>query len=66
MGAFSNKFSSVADFTISSQVVYLGNGKIGAYHDIEQNAFILNDEKMVSLINILEPRIGMLFAKISL
>ncbi|XP_045022860.1 GPI transamidase component PIG-S-like isoform X3 [Daphnia magna] len=56
--AFSKKFRHVSDLSISSQVVYIGNGHIGADYSTDNNAFILNEEKVVSLINILEPRLG--------
>jgi hypothetical protein len=56
--AFSKKFRHVADLSISSQMIYLGNGHIDASHDTEQKIFSLNEEKVVSLINILEPRLG--------
>ncbi|KAI9550637.1 hypothetical protein GHT06_007636 [Daphnia sinensis] len=56
--AFSKKFSHVSDLSISSQVVYIGNGHIGADYSTDNNAFILNEEKIVSLINVLEPRLG--------
>ncbi|XP_046647983.1 GPI transamidase component PIG-S-like [Daphnia pulicaria] len=56
--AFSKKFRHVADLSISSQMIYLGNGHIDANHDTEQKIFSLNEEKVVSLINILEPRLG--------
>ncbi|XP_057368757.1 GPI transamidase component PIG-S-like isoform X1 [Daphnia carinata] len=56
--AFSKKFRHVSDLSISSQVVYIGNGHIGADYSADNNAFILNEEKIVSLINVLEPRLG--------
>ena len=57
--AFSKKFERVSDLSISSQVIYLGNGHIKANYDTDTKKFSLNEEKVVSLINILEPRLGM-------
>jgi|LakMenEpi03Aug12_release.lakeMendotaPanAssembly.Ray.scaffolds.fasta_scaffold781036_2 hypothetical protein len=57
--AFSKKFERVSDLSISSQVIYLGNGHIKANYDTDTKNFSLNEEKVVSLINILEPRLGM-------
>ena len=59
LDAFSNKISVIADLSVSSQIVYLGNGHIESNHDEEKEIFILNEENVVSLINILEPRLGM-------
>ncbi len=46
---------------MSSQVVYVGNGHINANHNVKEDVFILNEEKVVSLINIIEPRLGITY-----
>lgn len=56
--AFSKKFGHVSDLSVSSQVIYVGNGHIGADYNTDKNAFILDEARVVSLINILEPRLG--------
>lgn len=60
MRKFSKKFSVICDITVSSQIVYVGNGPVGAIFRAEKNVHIVNEEKVVSLINALEPRLGKL------
>ena len=55
---FVNKFAYLADLTVSTQVIYLGNGQIDATFDRRIDAHVLNEDKVASLINALEPKLG--------
>ena len=61
MDAFANQFSTVANLAISSQVVYIGDQTIKSNYNSEEGFHFLNEGNTVSLINILEPRLGSSF-----
>lgn len=43
-------------------MVYLGNRRIDAEFDDERKHYLINEDKVVSLINALEPKLGNLIA----
>ena len=58
LSSFSTKFVEVANLTISTQVVYVGNGLINADSDETNGRFIIDEDKVATLINALEPKLG--------
>lgn len=53
-----DKFASVANLSVSSQVVYVGDGMIDA--SSKGSGFELNEDQVASLINALETKLGIL------
>ena len=56
INAFAKKIAGITSVSVFSQVVYLGNRRIDA--EFDQNHHRINEDKVVSLINALEPKLG--------
>lgn len=55
---FTKKIATISNVSVFSQMMYLGNRRIDAEFDKNLNYHIINEDKLVSLINALEPKLG--------
>jgi len=58
LNLFTKKIADITNVSVFSQTVYLGNRRIDAEFDQNQNHHLINEDKVVSLINALEPKLG--------
>jgi len=58
INVFAKKIAGITSVSVFSQAVYLGNRRIDAEFDQNQNHYRINEDKVVSLINSLEPKLG--------
>ena len=56
LNLFTKKIADITNVSVFSQTVYLGNRRIDA--EFDQNHHLINEDKVVSLINALEPKLG--------